>query len=109
MSHMRLQALPGRSLCSLSQPVLRKRGLAEFRPRWLQAHQRAAASMAPRKDSIPHEMRTAAEPRQNKLHAVRLAHIEQINPSVRLLRLSLAAGEDADVRSSSRLGAADCS
>jgi hypothetical protein len=58
--------------------------------------------MAPRKDSIPHETRTAAEPRQNKLHTVRLAHIEQINPSVRLLRLSLTPevplGEDVDVR-----------
>ncbi|OKL60242.1 hypothetical protein UA08_04816 [Talaromyces atroroseus] len=54
--------------------------------------------MAPRKDSLPHETRTAAEPRQNKLHTVRLAHIEQINRSVRLLRLSLTPevplGED---------------
>lgn len=45
--------------------------------------------MSPRKDCIPHELRTAAEPRQNKLHTVRLSHIEQINPTVRLLRLTL--------------------
>ncbi|KAE8549164.1 hypothetical protein EYB25_007679 [Talaromyces marneffei] len=45
--------------------------------------------MTTRKHSIPHETRTAAEPRQNKLYTVRLARIEQINPSVRLLRLAL--------------------
>ncbi|EED24505.1 conserved hypothetical protein [Talaromyces stipitatus ATCC 10500] len=45
--------------------------------------------MTPRKDSIPHEARTAAEPRQNKLYTVRLACVEQVNPSVRLLRLAL--------------------
>ncbi|KAJ5503985.1 Riboflavin synthase-like beta-barrel [Penicillium fimorum] len=42
-----------------------------------------------REDSIPHELRTAAEPRQNRLHPVRLSHIEQINPSVRLLQFAL--------------------
>ncbi|OQE43236.1 hypothetical protein PENCOP_c003G03583 [Penicillium coprophilum] len=44
---------------------------------------------ARREDSIPHELRTAAEPRQNRLHPVRLSHIEQINPSVRLLQFAL--------------------
>jgi hypothetical protein len=52
--------------------------------------------MPPRKDSIPHETRTAAEPRQNKLYPVRLAHIEQINPTIRLLRLALPAESLSD-------------
>ncbi|KAK4865255.1 hypothetical protein LT330_001878 [Penicillium expansum] len=42
-----------------------------------------------RDNSIPHELRTAAEPRQNRLHPVRLSHIEQVNPSVRLLQFAL--------------------
>lgn len=43
-----------------------------------------------REDSIPHELRTAAEPRQNRRHPVRLSHVEQINPSVRLLHFALS-------------------
>jgi hypothetical protein len=46
-----------------------------------------------KEDSIPHELRTAAEPRQNRLHPVRLSHIEQVNPSVRLLQLALPTQE----------------
>ena len=42
-----------------------------------------------REDSIPHELRTAAEPRQNRLYPVRLSHVEQVNPSVRLLQLAI--------------------
>lgn len=42
-----------------------------------------------RKDSIPHELRTAAEPRQNRLFPVRLSQVAQVNPSIRLLRLAL--------------------
>lgn len=42
-----------------------------------------------REDSIPHELRTVAEPRQNRLFPVRLSHVEQINPSVRLLQLAI--------------------
>ena len=42
-----------------------------------------------REDSIPHELRTAAEPRQNRLYPVRLAHVEQVNTSVRLLRFTI--------------------
>lgn len=38
---------------------------------------------------IPHKLRTAAEPRQNRLYAVRLSHIEQVNPSVRLFQLTI--------------------
>lgn len=52
--------------------------------------------MTPRKDSIPHETRTAAEPRQNKLYTVRLARVEQVNPSVRLLRLALPQEAPSD-------------
>lgn len=70
-------------------------------PPSLQQHRRlwrgaAFHTMSPRKDSIPHEMRTAAEPRQNKLYTVHLTHVEQINPTVRLLRLSLPSGATAD-------------
>ncbi|KAK9859029.1 uncharacterized protein MYU51_015965 [Penicillium brevicompactum] len=43
-----------------------------------------------REDSIPHELRTAAEPRQNRRHPVRLSHVEQINPSVRLLHFAIS-------------------
>ncbi|KAL5000560.1 hypothetical protein BDV10DRAFT_183333 [Aspergillus recurvatus] len=43
-----------------------------------------------RKLSVPHTVRTAAEPRQNKLYPVRLSHIEQANPTVRLLQLALS-------------------
>lgn len=47
-----------------------------------------------REDSIPHELRTAAEPRQNRLHPVRLSHVEQVNPSVRLLQFTLTPQEN---------------
>ena len=47
-----------------------------------------------RNDSIPHELRTAAEPRQNRLYPVRLSHIEQVNPSVRLLQFALPSQEN---------------
>ncbi|KAL5044753.1 hypothetical protein BDW71DRAFT_198659 [Aspergillus fruticulosus] len=43
-----------------------------------------------RKLSVPHTVRTAAEPRQNRLYPVRLSHIEQANPTVRLLQLALS-------------------
>lgn len=46
-----------------------------------------------REDSIPHELRTAAEPRQNRLYPVRLSHVEQVNPSVRLLQLAIPPQE----------------
>ncbi|KAL4910612.1 hypothetical protein BDW74DRAFT_172084 [Aspergillus multicolor] len=42
-----------------------------------------------RKLSVPHTVRTAAEPRQNRLFPVRLSHIEQANPTVRLLQLAI--------------------
>ncbi|KAI9376007.1 hypothetical protein BJX61DRAFT_539320 [Aspergillus egyptiacus] len=49
------------------------------------------SSPTTRKASIPHTVRTAAEPRQNRLFTVRLSHIEEVNPTVRLLRLTLPA------------------
>lgn len=58
-----------------------------------------------KKTSVPHVVRTAAEPRQNRLYNVRLSHIEQANPTVRLLHLtlppqvqSLESHEDPEVR-----------
>ncbi|EPS33652.1 hypothetical protein PDE_08614 [Penicillium oxalicum 114-2] len=48
-----------------------------------------------REDSIPHELRTAAEPRQNTLYPVRLSRVEQANSSVRLLQLTLPRHDEA--------------
>jgi hypothetical protein len=45
--------------------------------------------MASVKDSIPHIIRTAEEPRQQGVWSARLSKIEQINSKIRLLRLSL--------------------
>jgi hypothetical protein len=45
--------------------------------------------MGSRKASLSHEVRTAAEPRQNRLETVRVSHIEDVNPMVRLIRLTL--------------------
>jgi hypothetical protein len=44
-------------------------------------------------DSIPHETRTAADPRQDRLILVRIAHVEQVNAGVRLFRLALPDDE----------------
>ncbi|KKK19443.1 hypothetical protein P175DRAFT_0511810 [Aspergillus ochraceoroseus IBT 24754] len=49
-----------------------------------------------RKVSVPHTVRTAAEPRQNRLFTVRLSHIEQANPTVRLLQLTIPASNVQD-------------
>ncbi|CAG8357069.1 unnamed protein product [Penicillium salamii] len=54
------------------------------------AFQRIAQMSTQREDSIPHELRTAAEPRQNRRHPVHLSHVEQINPSIRLLRFNIS-------------------
>jgi hypothetical protein len=50
---------------------------------------RQMSSPTSRKVSVPHTVRTAAEPRQNRLFTVRLSHIEDINPTVRLLQLTI--------------------
>ncbi|KAK5676216.1 hypothetical protein LTS10_011028 [Elasticomyces elasticus] len=44
--------------------------------------------MATIRSSIPHEDRTATEPRENRLEPVILSHIREVNPTVRLLRLN---------------------
>lgn len=41
------------------------------------------------KTGVPHQVRTAAEPRQNRLYTVRLTHIDELNPTVRLLQLTI--------------------
>ncbi|KAK4936307.1 hypothetical protein LTR10_022784 [Elasticomyces elasticus] len=45
--------------------------------------------MATVKDSIPHIIRTAEDPRQKGVWTARLSKIEQVNSKIRLLRLSL--------------------
>ncbi|KAF5861331.1 hypothetical protein ETB97_000368 [Aspergillus alliaceus] len=47
------------------------------------------SSLASKKASVPHKLRTAAEPRQNTLYNVRISHIEEVNPTVRLLHLAI--------------------
>lgn len=42
-----------------------------------------------RKASVPHLVRTAAEPRQNRMYTVRLSHIDEVNPTVRLIQLTI--------------------
>ncbi|KAK2768551.1 hypothetical protein FQN54_000407 [Arachnomyces sp. PD_36] len=38
---------------------------------------------------VPHELRTAHEPRQDSLYPVRLSKVTQVNPTIRLLQLTL--------------------
>ena len=45
-------------------------------------------SMATVRSSLPHEDRTAAEPRENSVEPVFLSHIQDVNDTIRLLRLS---------------------
>ncbi|KAL4943383.1 hypothetical protein BDV06DRAFT_211134 [Aspergillus oleicola] len=47
------------------------------------------SSPTARKLSVLHTVRTSAEPRQNRLFAVRLSHVEQANPTVRVLQLAI--------------------
>ncbi|EGC41340.1 conserved hypothetical protein [Histoplasma capsulatum var. duboisii H88] len=42
--------------------------------------------------SIPHERRTAQEPRQDMLYRVHLSSITQVNPTIRILRLNVGRG-----------------
>ena len=46
--------------------------------------------MATVRSSLPHEDRTAFEPRENSLEPVVLSNIREVNDSVRLLRLNAA-------------------
>lgn len=77
----RLNQMRGLRLC---QPILRSAQRSSQR-----AITGTARSMSQREDSIPHELRTAAEPRQIHLYPVRLSQVDQVNPSIRLLRLAL--------------------
>ncbi|PWY80679.1 hypothetical protein BO70DRAFT_47744 [Aspergillus heteromorphus CBS 117.55] len=63
--------------------------LISKRPLSTIAHHQMSSPMTSRKGSLPHQLRTAAEPRQNRLYNVRLSHVEQANPSVRLLQLTI--------------------
>ncbi|KAF3893845.1 hypothetical protein GTR04_2416 [Trichophyton interdigitale] len=40
----------------------------------------------------PHELRTATEPRQNSLYKLRVSHISQVNPTIRLIRFNIVCG-----------------
>lgn len=44
--------------------------------------------MATVHDSIPHEVRTATQPRESGIEPVVLSQIREVNESIRLLRLS---------------------
>ena len=44
--------------------------------------------MATVRSSLPHEQRTAAQPRENRVEPVILSHIREVNEDIRLLRLS---------------------
>lgn len=46
--------------------------------------------MASVHDSIPHEIRTALEPRENILEPVILTNVREVNESIRLFRLNAA-------------------
>lgn len=47
-------------------------------------------SMATVRSSLPHEDRTAAEPRESRLEPVVLSNVRQVNENIRLLRLNAA-------------------
>lgn len=44
--------------------------------------------------SIPHEERTAAEPREHGMHKVILDRIEEVNTNIRLLKLRTHDGDE---------------
>ena len=44
--------------------------------------------------SVPHEERTAAEPREHGMHKVILDRIEEVNTNIRLLRLRMHSGDE---------------
>ncbi|KAF7592189.1 hypothetical protein BBP40_000530 [Aspergillus hancockii] len=76
--------------------LLRCRQLHKPSPNLILSHKRHSSvirqemsSPTSKKISVPHKLRTAAEPRQNTLYNVRLSHIEEVNPTVRLLHLAI--------------------
>lgn len=44
--------------------------------------------------SVPHEERTAAEPREHGMHKVILDRIDEISTSIRLLKLRMHNGDE---------------
>lgn len=50
---------------------------------------RSRRTMATVKESIPHIIRTADDPRQQGVWTARISEIEQVNSKIRLLKLSL--------------------
>lgn len=46
--------------------------------------------------SVPHELRTASEPRQDSLHSVRLSKVTQVNSTIRLLHLTLPRDQPSE-------------
>ncbi|KAJ5570058.1 Riboflavin synthase-like beta-barrel [Penicillium hispanicum] len=82
----------------IQRPALHLPRLSPPRIQFLSGTARCQMS-SQREDSIPHELRTAAEPRQNRLYPVRLSHVDQVNPSVRLLQLAIPSQENPDEES----------
>ncbi|KAE8148309.1 hypothetical protein BDV25DRAFT_158605 [Aspergillus avenaceus] len=81
------------------RPLFRCRQFLKPLPNYISSNKRPLSVIRPdmsaptsRKSSVPHKVRTAAEPRQNTLYNVRLSHIEEINPTVRLLHLAVPPG-----------------
>ncbi|KAB8079185.1 hypothetical protein BDV29DRAFT_165041 [Aspergillus leporis] len=76
--------------------LLRCRQVHKSLLKFILSHKRCSSvirhEMSPptsKRTSVPHKLRTAAEPRQNTLYNVRLSHIEEVNPTVRLLHLAI--------------------
>ncbi|KAE8351933.1 hypothetical protein BDV28DRAFT_136113 [Aspergillus coremiiformis] len=83
--------------------LLRCRPLYRPSPNLILSHKRRSpvirhemSSLTSKKISVPHKLRTAAEPRQNTLYNVRLSHIEEVNPTVRLLHLTKQSQDDEE-------------
>ncbi|KAM5467864.1 hypothetical protein MauCBS54593_005142 [Microsporum audouinii] len=45
--------------------------------------------------SKPHELRTAGQPRQSSFYQLKVYHISQINPTIRLVRFNIISGCDS--------------
>lgn len=56
-----------------------------------------------REDSIPHVVRTAADQRQRSMFSATIGRIEQVNSTIRLLRLYLDNDQVGDHRAHANL------
>jgi len=62
------------------------------------------ATINDRGDSVPHELRTATEPREDLVEPVTIASIREVNPTIRLIQLRAKEPDHAiKVRFISRL------